>query len=426
MLIGVQGELGENERERVGELAHGLLGPPPDHCRAGWPAVLGINAPWHLCTFPVFTSLPEFIAQPAQLQARLQQHHYSTLGRVVARANGSLNSGIGMSTHLTTLYYNCSRQMIISRRSAVYLQPSLLECVLFSPVKFLLSLLYKLSLSLRSTSPSRSSPVRIVCISDTHTLTYEIPEGDILIHAGDLTNAGTVSEIQGTIDWLASLPHRHKVAIAGNHDTYLDPRSRVTLSKADQEPSLNWHNITYLQHDSTTITVANRALHIYGAPQIPSCGGPEFAFQYHKGQDAWTNTIPANVDVLVTHTPPKFHLDVFSPSLGCEWLLKECWRVKPRLHVFGHIHADAGRQVVFWDDAQRAYERGMTRKGEGFLAELFNPWLWMDVAKLLFYGTTGLLWNRVWVGEQRSTVLINAALMKTDGKLGNEVQVIDV
>jgi hypothetical protein len=298
--------------------------------------------------------------------------------------------------------------MIIQRRTAVDLQPSLLECVFCSPVKFLLSLLYKLGLSLRSASQSRKSRIRI------------------LIHAGDLTNSGTVSEIQATIDWIASLPHRHKIAIAGNHDTYLDPRSRVTLSKADQEPSLNWRNIAYLQHDSTTINNGNRSLTIYGAPQIPVCGGPEFAFQYPKGQDAWTGTIPANTDILVTHTPPKYHLDVFSPNLGCEWLLKECWRIQPRLHIFGHIHAGAGRQAVFWDDAQKAYERGMARKGDGFLAELFNPWLWMDVIRLVFYGTAGLLWNRVWGGEQKSTILINAAVMRTDGKLGNDVQVVDI
>lgn len=83
---------------------------------------------------------------------------------------------------------------------------------------------------------------------------------------------------------------------------------------------------------------------------------------------------------------------------------------------------------MFWDQAQRAYERGMGRKGEGFLAELFNPWLWIDTVWLTFYGATGLLWNRVWGGQQRSTMLVNAALMRMDGSgtLHNDVQVVEI
>lgn len=36
---------------------------------------------------------------------------------------------------------------------------------------------------------------RIVCISDTHNCTVKLPPGDILIHAGDLTNKGSKSEV---------------------------------------------------------------------------------------------------------------------------------------------------------------------------------------------------------------------------------------
>jgi predicted phosphohydrolase len=312
--------------------------------------------------------------------------------------------------------------MLLSR-SDVFQPPTVLERLLSSPVKFLLSLLYKFSLSLRLRRSTQNPSTKIVCISDTHAQTSSIPSGDILIHAGDLSNAGTLAEIQAQIDWLSSLPHLHKIAIAGNHDTFLDPRSRRTLSGSDQNGFLNWRNIHYLQHDSVTLTLKDHKITVYGAPQTPTCGGSNFAFQYPRGQDAWSDTIPANVDILVTHTPPKYHLDLFSPSLGCEWLLKETWRVKPRLHVFGHIHADAGMEVVFWDDAQKTYERGMARRCKGFFFEMLNPWLWLDVVKLVIFAAGGLLWDRVWAGEQRTTIMVNASLIDMSDKLENSVQI---
>jgi predicted phosphodiesterase len=36
---------------------------------------------------------------------------------------------------------------------------------------------------------------RFVCISDTHNATIKLPKGDVLIHAGDLTNQGSFSEV---------------------------------------------------------------------------------------------------------------------------------------------------------------------------------------------------------------------------------------
>jgi hypothetical protein len=249
----------------------------------------------------------------------------------------------------------------------------------------------------------------------------------VLIHAGDLTNKGNIAELQAQIDWLSSLPHRHKVAIAGNHDTFLDPRSRVTLPEPDQRGSLDWGKIHYLQHSSVTLKFPGRKLRLYGAPQIPKCGGSNFAFQYNREQDAWTDTIPADIDVLITHTPPKYHRDLFSPSLGCPFLLREVWRVKPKLHVFGHVHAGAGRETVWWDDAQLAYEAASASRSSGFLAQVFDVWLWVDAVKVVVYGLSGVVWDRIWGGEQKRTVMINAALMYNNtGVLGNAVQVVDI
>ncbi|KAF2153231.1 metallophosphoesterase domain-containing protein [Myriangium duriaei CBS 260.36] len=298
-----------------------------------------------------------------------------------------------------------------------------------SPLKTSIKVVHNLLTDLRGPSRPHNPAIVVVCISDTHAQTKAIPEGDVLIHAGDLTNAGTQKDIQHQIDWLNGLPHKFKICIAGNHDTWLDPRSRQRLQKSGFGPeTLDWKDVIYLQHSSVSLyfpTHAGRRLEVYGAPQIPACGGPEFAFQYPRGQDAWTETIPKDTDVLVTHTPPIFHRDL-PTGRGCEHLLRELWRVKPTLHVFGHIHAGRGQETLFFDGAQSAYERASTRS-DGWLHGLLDIVLWLSLARVLFYGVLGFLWSTAWGGRQESTRLVNASLTyRNTGQLRNGAQVVRI
>lgn len=306
--------------------------------------------------------------------------------------------------------------------------PSIPYQLVSSPLVLLTHTIHSIFLHLRG-SPFPSAPVhsriRLVCISDTHTQepTSAIPSGDVLIHAGDMGNVGNAEEVQKQINWLNSLPHPHKLVVAGNHDTFLDPRSRY---KSDEGKSVDWGEIKYLQHSSTTITFpdhSNRKLTFYGAPQIPACGGPEFAFQYERGVDAWTETIPKDIDVLITHTPPKFHLDL--GGLGCEFLLSETWRVKPRVHIFGHVHCGYGRENIFWDEGQKAYEK-ICISGRGLLA-LFSVRVWLNIMRVVMFGMVGIIWTRLWGGGEEGTVMMNVAMMyKNTGKVLNPPQVIDI
>ncbi|KAL2832564.1 Metallo-dependent phosphatase-like protein [Aspergillus cavernicola] len=323
--------------------------------------------------------------------------------------------------------------------------------------------------------PPDARPIRVVCISDTHTLEWnDVPDGDLLIHAGDLCDDGSAREIQAAVDWLRKLPHPHKVVICGNHDGYFDIRSRrsedrdrsfagVSSSTAslrsiddfDSPHCIDWGDIHYLQHSSVTLTFPPlpqppsassallasrpRSLTIYGAPQIPAIVpfGPEHAFTYPAHHDAWSSTVPANTDILITHTPPQSHLDL-SPvySTGCPFLLTEAWRVRPALHVFGHVHAAYGGEPVYWDEAQKAWERicasrrlraGHTRFSSlvGFLRDLVDIPGWVDSARVLLYGMLGVVWAKVWGGESRGGWMVNAACMYQDsGRLGNKPQVV--
>ncbi|KAJ4382044.1 hypothetical protein N0V86_002371 [Didymella sp. IMI 355093] len=326
-------------------------------------------------------------------------------------------------------------------------EPTPLPALLLrAPVKLLLHQLHHILTRLRSTPKPSQPPIRVVCISDTHNhIPDDVPSGDILIHAGDMTNAGSVAEIQAQIDWLSSLPHKEIVVISGNHDTYLDPRTRPSLSAAQREGSLDWGRVHYLQHKLLTLTLTPatrengdetapllhsgaRRLRIYGAPQIPACGPMSVhAFQYPRGSDAWSETVPEDVDILVTHTPPKYHMDLAMPrGLGCEHLLQEVQRVKPALHVFGHVHWGAGSEVVHWDRAHEAYVKGM-RTESRYTRGVLNLGLWWGVVRVVYRGVRELLWDRVWGGQSTHTVLVNAALTKGNtGKLGNPVQVVEI
>lgn len=307
--------------------------------------------------------------------------------------------------------------------------PSLVYQFLSSPQKFVASYVYTVILALRGSSitpPTTTSRIRLVCISDTHTHRANIPNGDILIHAGDMCNVGTHAELQDQVNWLNSLPHSHKLLVAGNHDSYLDPQSRV---RTDEGKHIDWRGVTYLQHSTAHLNFeakGGRRLDVYGAPQIPVCGGKDFAFQYHRQEDKWSNTIPDHTDILITHTPPRYHLDL-PHNMGCGWLLKEVWRIQPRVHVFGHVHAGHGMQHVWWDQCQSAYERICSRGERGVLSDLFDVPMWMDSLKMLLFGGQSVIWSRLWGGDDGGSVMVNASLTYlSTGKLGNPPQIVDI
>lgn len=88
----------------------------------------------------------------------------------------------------------------------------------------------------QSTPPPRQGtiPTRIALISDTHAVTLfpaidrkhcyraPLPKADVLIHAGDLTNHGSIRQHEVTFKVLAEADAELKLVIAGNHDKTLD------------------------------------------------------------------------------------------------------------------------------------------------------------------------------------------------------------
>ncbi|RDA96138.1 hypothetical protein CP533_1776 [Ophiocordyceps camponoti-saundersi (nom. inval.)] len=297
------------------------------------------------------------------------------------------------------------------RRRTAYDRPAPLDYLFISPLVLTATLLYRLFLYLRGRPslrpPSDQLPVRIVCISDTHDRTVQVPPGDVVVHAGDLTNNGAASDIQAQLDWLKTLPHRVKIVVAGNHDRFFDPEARIP-DDVDSQASLDLDGLTYLQDDTSVQEIKGRRIVFFGSPHIPRRDSSCFAFQYPPSTPPWFSRVPPQTDVLVTHGPPKNHLDL---GLGCPGLLREIWRIRPRLHVFGHIHSAYGTEPVYFDGLQATYERILSRPA-GPLADLIPSRKWLDLIQLISQGVGGLAcdWLKAGSGSNdQGGLLVNAA-----------------
>ncbi|KAG8167166.1 hypothetical protein KVR01_002855 [Diaporthe batatas] len=310
-------------------------------------------------------------------------------------------------------------QRLKLRRSSKWEKQTLLDHMLSSPLHFLVTCIYHLLLLLRGKPfrpPSEKPPIRVVCLSDTHDqIVRDVPDGDLLIHAGDLTNSGSAKDIQKQVDWLASLPHRHKIVIAGNHDSWCDVRARLVQDKREGN-RVDFRGLHYLQDSSVTLHFqAGRKLNVYGAADIPSCGRSSFAFQYPADRSPWRGRIPTDTQVLVTHTPPRSHQDL---GLGCPGLLEELWRVKPRLHVYGHVHCGRGQESLYFDECQSAYERLMSGPPRGALFDMIPNSSWFDALKVIYYGVNAVAFKYLMLGpgSNNASLMVNASCMQ--GKSG--------
>ncbi len=199
-----------------------------------------------------------------------------------------------------------------------------------------------------------ASMLRVVCISDTHDLHRSmpaLPEGDLLVHTGDFTRKGTVDAIRDFADWFSAQRHAHKVVIAGNHDLTLDapwyarswPRFHRGHKEADhiaRDIMRSMPGVHYLEDSGVELL----GLHIWGSPVQPEFF--DWAFNKYRGRPLlrhWAK-IPDHTDILLTHGPPLGYGDrtLRNDRVGCANLLHRVRQVRPRLHVFGHIHEDPG------------------------------------------------------------------------------------
>ncbi|KAG1749090.1 Metallo-dependent phosphatase-like protein [Suillus paluster] len=193
---------------------------------------------------------------------------------------------------------------------------------------------------------------RFVCISDTHSRTFEIPTGDVLLHAGDLSSWGSLSQLSITVEWLKSLDHPMKIMLCLDENwaqpIYGLPPEEVHRARTyvRSQAAAGLH---YLEHQPFRFMMpSGREWKVYGSPAAPLYA--QGAFQYETTDEARViyNRIPEDTDILITHTPPFMTLDTTRKrkQAGCHVLSSKLAELrKCRLHVFGHIHECAGAQI---------------------------------------------------------------------------------
>ncbi len=167
--------------------------------------------------------------------------------------------------------------------------------------------------------------MKILHLSDTHGChrrLKQLPTADIVVHSGDFCMTGSETEAIDFLNWFCDLPYNHKIFICGNHDDCLYGADIDVLDG----------NVHYLCNSGIEI----EGMKFYGMPMfMDDC--------MTDRQDINITKIPTDTDVLITHTPPHGILDFDDNfNYGSGKLLTKVAGINPKLHLFGHIHANNG------------------------------------------------------------------------------------
>ena len=177
--------------------------------------------------------------------------------------------------------------------------------------------------------------MKIAAFSDCHWLYKDIkefPEADMCIFAGDWCGSGFyISETIDFLSWFKNLPYKTKVAIPGNHDRLCQLNEKMCKDLFQQADA---HLLIDEQIDI-------QGLSIYGSPWCPLFNN--WAYMLSEEQLKWKfKHIPEDLDILITHTPPKGICD--PDGYGSEELRKHLPNINPKIHIFGHNHSGYGYQ----------------------------------------------------------------------------------
>ena len=197
----------------------------------------------------------------------------------------------------------------------------------------------------------------ITLISDTHNkhkqVHFDLPGGDLLIHAGDISSMGYEHEIREFCAWYDKIvTYDHKAFIAGNHDWGFQNNTEKVSEIVN-----SYKTIDYLQDDLLCVGENYEDMvKIWGSPWQPEFHN--WAFNLPRNgkelEEKWSQ-IPVDTDILITHGPAFGKLDTVKGStvnLGCELLAERINTVaRPKIHVCGHIHSGNG----YYFDGQTHY-----------------------------------------------------------------------
>ena len=180
--------------------------------------------------------------------------------------------------------------------------------------------------------------MKFVGLSDTHGKHHSVvvPEGDVIIHCGDITQKSNLSEVTDFIKWFSGLHFQYKILVAGNHDRFIGKR------KPEFYKLINDNKIEYLENSLVRIN----GFSVWGSPfTLNHAGIGAFTYNGHSEAELIWSNIPDKIDILVTHAPPRGFKDFSraeNGNAGCLALREKVLSVRPRFHIFGHIHESYG------------------------------------------------------------------------------------
>jgi Icc-related predicted phosphoesterase len=183
----------------------------------------------------------------------------------------------------------------------------------------------------------------IVALSDTHglhaSMEQGIPDGDVLIHAGDFCGRGLMQEAHDFAEWMGDLPHPNKFVTPGNHDRPVEENEKSVRQVFEA------HGIQLLIGETTNVD----GFSFFGSPYTPTFLNWHFMRDRGAQIQAEWERIPNDVHVVITHGPAYGHGDLTPPwmgapprHVGCFELLERLRTIRPKVHVFGHIHEGYG------------------------------------------------------------------------------------
>lgn len=187
----------------------------------------------------------------------------------------------------------------------------------------------------------------ITVISDSHgkhnEITQDLPGGDLLLHAGDISSMGYQHEVQQFCKWFNNVEnYGHKIFIAGNHDWGFQNNVEKIMEIVN-----SYKTVTYIQDETVSVGDDKKMVNVYGSPWQPEFYN--WAFNLPKNGDELAEkwgAIPNTTDILITHTPAFGVLDTVAgkmwDNLGCQLLTDKIKTIKPKIHLCGHIHSGYG------------------------------------------------------------------------------------
>lgn len=192
--------------------------------------------------------------------------------------------------------------------------------------------------------------LKVVAFSDTHNYhnAVNLPQCDIAIFSGDFSSRGSERDTRNFLKWYSSQDQcKHKIFIGGNHDLCLDEKFNTETGAGEWLDEVMWNfidgRLIYLENKGCEI----EGVKIWGSPITPDFHPEYWAFNKPRGQEInkiW-KTIPFDTDIVITHGPPAYIGDYVPRSgkyTGCNELRYTMEEIKPKFHIFGHIHEGYG------------------------------------------------------------------------------------